>query len=819
MKINRSATPLLSDRARRPGRTNVPIRNRLIALTLLGILTGYPTLSGANSPGVDDHTVALWLFDEPTYPNVILTDAGRHGYDLRLQSVFGEWAVRNEGKGEPPADPLHVAGEYGLVAGKFGNALYVPDPSIARVIWPDNRQRYSSASMLGYVDQVPERLNLGYYDWTIECWFRAKGDQPVPAVLFQVRNEQDYPRGLPMENALRLETGRAAFTLVSHTTTTSDAQTGEPATNFVSELTIPTDPVKLNDEAWHHLAFCFTADQRQLRHYLDGKLQPLPERGGFLPMIGVLTSVSIGADFRGLLDEYRISDVVRYPDEFPLPTGFSRNYGPGPKPVNRPDGPPLLFGRNGALDLPVALGSRKHVLIDDALIEALSNLEFRPQPPTVREVTDFRNSKPWEASPRFGSTIPDVSTVWDEGEELRMIYTNGGMWGGKPHVVCLAVSRDGLHWEKPELNLHAWNGEGPTNIIIPNAGQGALIKDSNPAAPASERYKMLQWSYYRGYYLFTSPDGIHFQRNETVGFPWDTDGSTTFFWDDQRGLYHAYFRAVSEDRSIRRRTGHMEIPDLFQPWPFGPVKQPFLDDLVLAIPARGELPIIDTNGQVYRFKAHKYAWAPDTYLAFPWRYVGDTNIRPGSFLMVSRDGTHWTRYEDPYYFPGGWTFEGREVLEALTEHGLIRRGDAIWQYGTVRFTEHGGALYGGVEYDGGIHDRLLRLTQRLDGFVAVVPVDESGGGGTLVTRPLIFEGNRLELNVDVTGGSVRVELQDVDGTPIPGFTLKKSVPLIGDGTAQPVEWLSGPELADLSGRPVRLKIELEGARLFAFQFR
>jgi hypothetical protein len=819
MEVIEHVTTISSDRTCGLGGTDAPMLNRVITLGLLGLLAWCPTLSGAGSPGVDDHTVALWLFDEPTYPNVILTDAGRHGYDLRLQSVFGEWAVRNEGKGEPPAEPLHVAGEYGLVSGKFGNALYVPDPSIARIIWPDNRQRYSSASMLGYVDQVPERFNLGYYDWTIECWFRAKGDQPVPAVLFQVHNEEDYPRGLSMENLLRLEPGRKGFTLVSHTTTASEAHTGEPATEFRVELTIPTDAVRLNDEKWHHLAFCFTANQRQLRHFIDGTLQPLPEKGGFLPMIGVLTSVTIGTDFRGLLDEYRISDVARYPHEFSSPTGFSRNYGPGPRTVNRPDGPPLLFEGNGASAVPVALGSRKHVLIDGALVDSLSNLEFRPQPPVSRQITDFSNSKPWEANPRFGSTIPDVSTVWDEGDELRMIYTNGGMWGGKSHVVCLAVSRDGLHWEKPELNLHAWNGELPTNIIIPNAGQGALIKDPNPAAADSERYKMLQWSYYRGYYLYTSPDGMRFQRNETVGFPFDTDGSTTFFWDDQRGLYHAYFRAVSEDRSIRRRTGHMEIYDLFQPWPFSPVKQPFLDDLVLAIPARGELPIIDTNGQVYRFKAHKYAWAPDTYLAFPWRYVGDTNIRPGSFLMVSRDGTRWTRYEDPYYFPGGWTLEGREVLEALTEHGLIRRGDQIWQYGTVRFTEHGGALYGGVEYDGGIHDRLLRLTQRLDGFVAVVPVDGSAGGGTLVTRPLIFEGDRLELNVDATGGSVRVELQDVDGIPIPGYTLEESVPLIGDGTAQSVAWQPGKGLAGLSSRSVRLKIVIEDARLFALQFR
>lgn len=792
---------------------------RVLAFGLVLSFAGSALSAQDTSRPGDEYTVALWLFDEPTYPNVILTDAGPYGHDLRLQAVYDKWYIETEGKGEPPARPLHVEGNYGLIPGKFGRALYVPDPSIANVIWPDNRQRYSSASMLGYVDQVPERFNLGYTDWTIECWFRAKGEQAVQATLFEVRNEQDYPRGLAMENALRLEAGREAFFLISHTTATRTVQTGEPGTAFSFELSIPTDASRLSDGEWHHLAFCYTAGQRQLRHYVDGTLQALPERGGFLPMMGVLTSLTIGTRLDGLLDEYRISEINRYPDPFVPPTGFSRNHGPVQAPVNRPNGPPLLFAGDRDPAAPIPLGSRKHLFIDGAMVDSMTNVAFRPQPPTTWQETDFHNTEAWEPGPRMGSTIPDVSTIWDEGGELRMIYTNGGMWGGKPHVVCLALSPDGLHWEKPELGLHDWNGDTGTNIILPNAGQGALIVDPNPAAPEDERYKMLQWSYYRGYYLYTSPDGIRFRRNETVGLPFDTDGSTTFFWDDQRGIYQAYIRAVSEDRSIYRRAGHLEIPDLFQPWPFIPVEWPYIDDLVLGRPARGEVPIIDTDGQVYRFKAHKYAWAPDTYLAFPWRYVGETNIRPGSFLMVSRDGVEWTRYEDPYYFPGGGDFNGHKVQEALTEHGLIRRGDEIWQFGTVRFTEHGGALYGGVEYDGGIHDRLLRLTQRLDGFVAVVPTDPAEGPGLLVTRPFTFSGDHLELNVAASAGSVRVEVQEIDGTPVPGWTLEESTPLRADGTALSVQWRSGQNLGSMAGRPIRLKIEVRDARLFALQFK
>jgi len=61
-------------------------------------------------------------------------------------------------------------------------------------------------------------------------------------------------------------------------------------------------------------------------------------------------------------------------------------------------------------------------------------------PPTSFQVTDFLNDQFWEPTPRMGPAIPDIGSVWDEGDEIRMLYTNGGMWGGKPHAAGLARS-------------------------------------------------------------------------------------------------------------------------------------------------------------------------------------------------------------------------------------------------------------------------------------------------------------------------------------------------------------------------------------------
>jgi hypothetical protein len=318
---------------------------------------------------------------------------------------------------------------------------------------------------------------------------------------------------------------------------------------------------------------------------------------------------------------------------------------------------------------------------------------------------------------------------------------------------------------------------------------------------------------YWGYYVYTSPDGIRWRRNETCSLPIDPDGSTSFYWDDQRGVYRGYVRAAF-DTGHRRRTVQITMPEFLKPWPFKRVEFPDLGDMVLARPVSGELPLIDTGGQVYRFKAHKYEWAPDVYLAFPWRYIADGNIRPGSFLMVSRDGVNWKRYESPYYFAPGWELNGHEVTEALTEHGMIRRGDEIWQFGTVRFTVHGGVMYGGEEREGGIHDRLLTLKQRLDGFVSL---DAGATTGTVVTKPLVFEGDKLVLNISVEG-SARVGILDKDGRAVSGFAIGDCDPISTDNVGHVVNWKGKSDVSGAAGNVIKLKLELKNTKLYALQF-
>ena len=152
--------------------------SRLVVL-LLGASSVISAVA-ATSPakgGVDEHTVALWLFDETLYPGTILTDASPYHHDLRLVTAYETWWHKNEHSDKGGPEALHVKGESGLIKGKFGNALKLPAGDGTAVIWPDHKTRYGSYFLLDRGSEVPERLNLGYLDWTLELWFKGTGTQ------------------------------------------------------------------------------------------------------------------------------------------------------------------------------------------------------------------------------------------------------------------------------------------------------------------------------------------------------------------------------------------------------------------------------------------------------------------------------------------------------------------------------------------------------------------------------------------------------------------------------------------------------------------
>ena len=111
---------------------------------------------------------------------------------------------------------------------------------------------------------------------------------------------------------------------------------------------------------------------------------------------------------------------------------------------------------------------------------------------------------------------------------------------------------------------------------------------------------------------------------------------------------------------------------------------------------------------------------------------------------------------------------------------------------------------------------LRRYSLRLDGFASVSAPYE---GGELLTKPLRFAGRQLVLNCATSAaGGIRVEIQDADGKPLPGYAASDCDEILGNRLAFPVRWKSGGDVGALAGRPVRLRFLMKDADVFAMRF-
>ena len=111
---------------------------------------------------------------------------------------------------------------------------------------------------------------------------------------------------------------------------------------------------------------------------------------------------------------------------------------------------------------------------------------------------------------------------------------------------------------------------------------------------------------------------------------------------------------------------------------------------------------------------------------------------------------------------------------------------------------------------------IERLLLRTDGFASV---SAPWAGGEMVTKLFTFTGKELEINYRTSApGFIRVEIQDVGGAAIPGYTLDDCPEIIGDEIERIVVWKHGPDISRLAGRPIRLRLVMKDADLFALRF-
>lgn len=466
-------------------------------------------------------------------------------------------------------------------------------------------------------------------------------------------------------------------------------------------------------------------------------------------------------------------------------------------------------GRAGSAFQAAALdiGSRRELFVDRALIDRLEGARQVLHSPRDEGIA-FRFDRPWEGA------FCGYTTIIRDGDRYRAYYRGlpeAGKDGSPAEVTCVAESPDGVRWSKPSLGLFDVRGIRENNVILTDAAPVSHnfcpLLDARPGVPAAERYKALGGTRTSGLIAWASADGLRWRRLREA--PVITEGAfdsqNVAFWSESERRYVCYFRTFKQIGGQGYRWISRTTSEDFLNWT-PPVEMSF-----------GDAP----PEHLYTNQTHPYFRAPHLYLAtaarfFPGRqvvtpeqaaalgvhpkYFGDTS---DAVLMSTRGGNRYDRlFLEGFVRPG----IGLENWVSRTNYPALN----VVQTGPSEMSLYVQQSYGQPTA------HLRRYSMRLDGFVSV---QAPYAGGELVTKPLTFTGTRLRLNFATSAaGGIRVEIQDPNGRPVPGYALADARELIGNEIEREVTWKAGPDVGSLAGRPVRLRFVMKDADLYALRF-
>lgn len=478
---------------------------------------------------------------------------------------------------------------------------------------------------------------------------------------------------------------------------------------------------------------------------------------------------------------------------------------------------------------PVPLSAGRQLFVDDHLVGGTDcvrtwhRAQVHPASPVLVPETEVE---------RNGGLCPCACPfndgVWyDPQDGLFKLWYHAGWFDG----VALAISRDGIRWERPDFGIVP----GTNLVLRPSHAcrDGCLVWLDGSSPDPAQRFKMFLYVRHvlsgaesgiapgvrlasaGSSALYTSPDGIHWRLLRLTPACGD---NTSFFHDPFRNRFVMSLRAGWKTRKRQ----YFAAPTFAEAGGWladQPVPWLEADDRDLPDPDIGYRP------QLYDFNAVAYEslmlgmfaifYGPENHICERTGQVKTIDLHLG----FSRDGFTWSRPEPRRPFlacsrrPGAWDYGYLHAAGGL----CCVVGDELRFYfgafsgdSTLRPGESGPSPSQYRMYAGG--STGLAVLRR-DGFASL---GAGAGGGTLSTPLVTFTGTRLFVNAAAAGGELRVAILDHEGRVIAPFSHADCLPLRADATRQQVAWRGGADLAALAGTPVRFVFAMQRAELYAF---
>lgn len=403
--------------------------------------------------------------------------------------------------------------------------------------------------------------------------------------------------------------------------------------------------------------------------------------------------------------------------------------------------------------------------------------------------------RPWE-----GTTVHLYGTVAKDSRDglFKMWYSTvpNIAKGDDRGILCLAVSRDGIHWRKPLLDVHKFKGRRTNIVLAPKHlthGPTILIdeQEKNPA----RRYKLIMRpAYAKGIAAYASRDGIHWRRMKRGWvIPVAADMHVGCYRDRKTGKYTAYLRPAFGDRRVAFSESedfiHWTRPALC----LEPDQHDSPQTQFYGMPATQYGGYVVGMLSVFRTAESDMRWT---------KSAGFVDLE----LAYSRGGRCWHRaaQNKPILEMGGKTkWDGVQVYPSST---LVYVEDEIRLYYSGMPIGHDGAYTSARSCAG-------MASWRVDGFVSL---DAAARKGSLLTRPFALLEPDIFLNADARKGEILVEVRNADGALVPGFELGNCVPIRGDSIRHRVRWRG--RLDAIRRKPIRMRIVARNASLYSIWF-
>lgn len=512
---------------------------------------------------------------------------------------------------------------------------------------------------------------------------------------------------------------------------------------------------------------------------------------------------------------------------------------------------PLVTAADEARSIPVG---ERQLFLDDDLVEKMDGLKSAMHSPEKRGAV----VKP--DVPSDGNRVQTYGSVpmWSsEDGVFKMVYMAFPMESHDQIGAALAISKDGVHWEKPDLGQGiAVRGATKNNRVFVDRdlrwGDNALwnvVHDANDPDP-NRRYKGLLGAI--GRTPVVSSDCIHWTKFSDARIP--SGDTSTLTYDDHRHRYLAILKSFNK----YGRVAALSISDDFQQWSaprpcFGTddtdqrmaldvVRQRVRDrrfTIPLYVDPEPPSGFKPPKGHIPTWRAECYAFSvfpyEGIYVGLPMIYYPTGQELPSRNntdgfdvvqLTMSRDLNNWKRLGERGAFIDASPID-KGLIGVFDRQQLIPpsrplvMGDELWFYYTgfkTRIPPYS------RNADGSLRDpttltaderadladgwsAICLAVLRRDGFVSLDAGDQPG---TLLTRPFALEGTTLHVNVDAKAGELEVAV--LDGA---AQTVAVSEPVTGDHPRAALRWKAG-DPASIKGKTMRLRFTLRNARLYSF---